>query len=208
MRGLLRSSWLLALSLLSAACGQRSGTQESSEPIVNVSVSAPEIDIAIPVFNLTDQNGKPFGQKDMLGSVFVVDFIFTSCPNVCPELTKRMASLSKELRDKQGLKFLSITVDPETDTPEKLRAFRDKYGDAEAPWFFITGEPKVVDETVLQGFKMAMTRGTNGGHGDASIFHAERFVVIDKQAHLRGIYATTPDGMTALKQKVNQLLAE
>ncbi len=195
-----------ALFALLAACGD--GSSKEDAPTIRVSVSAPPIDIALPQFALVDHAGAPFTTKSMEGSVFVVDFMFTSCPRVCPELTKTMAAFSKTVRDKPGVKFLSITVDPETDTPQKLTEFRDKYGDREAPWFFVTGDPKVVDDTVLKGFKMAMTRGTDGGHGDAAIFHAERFVVIDKKTHLRGIFETTTEGLDKLRKTVDQLLAE
>lgn len=192
--------------LSTAACGESSAKEDA--PTIRVSVSAPPIDIALPQFELVDHTGKPFTKKSMEGSVFVVDFMFTSCPRVCPELTKTMAAFSKTVRDRASVKFLSITVDPENDTPQKLTEFRDKYGDKDAPWLFVTGEPKVVDETVLKGFKMAMTRGTDGGHGDAEIFHAERFVVIDKKAHLRGIFETTTEGLESLRKKVVELAAE
>ncbi len=171
-------------------------------------MSAPPIDIALPQFALVDHTGAPFTTESMKGSVFVVDFMFTSCPRVCPELTKTMATFSKTVRDKPGVKFLSVTVDPETDTPQRLAEFRDKYADRDAPWFFVTGDPKMVDDTVLKGFKMAMSRGTDGGHGEASIFHAERFVVIDKRTHLRGIFDTTQEGLARLQKTIDQLLVE
>jgi protein SCO1/2 len=198
-------SVVVALLLVLGSCGQ-DRTEEG--PIVGLSVSAPTIDFPVPEFELVDQRGKKFTRADMVGSVFVVDFVFTSCPKVCPELTKKMAALSKKLRPNQGVKFLSISVDPETDTPERLLAFQQKHGDVEAPWFFVTGDPKVVDETVLKGFKMALSRGTDGGHGDASIFHAERFVVTDKRGHMRGAFETTPAGLERLEAMVAQLTAD
>lgn len=195
---------LFALS--STACGP---DPDSDAPAFRVSsVSAPPIDLPLPEFELIDHTGAPFTRASMEGSVFVVDFIFTSCPRVCPELTKTMAAFSKRVRGKPGVKFLSISVDPTTDTPERLTAFKDKYGDPEAPWFFVTGDPKVIDETVLRGFKMAMSRGTDGGHGDAAIFHAERFVVIDKKTHLRGVFDATAPGLDGLEKKLDELLAE
>lgn len=194
-----------ALLTLLGACG-RDPADEG--PIVGLSVSAPTIDFPVPDFELVDQRGKKFTRADMVGSVFVVDFIFTSCPRVCPELTKKMAALSKKLRANDKVKFLSISVDPETDTPERLSAFQQKHGDVEAPWFFVTGDPKVVEETVLKGFKMALTRGTDGGHGDKSIFHAERFVVTDKRGHMRGAYDTSPAGSERLEALVAELSAE
>jgi protein SCO1 len=194
-----------ALLLVLGSCGQ-DRTEEG--PIVGLSVSAPTLDFPVPDFELVDQRGKKFTRADMVGSVFVIDFIFTSCPRVCPELTKKMAGLSKKLRTNEKVKFLSISVDPETDTPERLLAFQQKYGDVEAPWFFVTGDPKVIEETVLKGFKMALTRGTDGGHGDKSIFHAERFVVTDKRGHMRGAFDTSPEGAARLEAMVAQLAAD
>jgi protein SCO1 len=202
----LRAALVVAIVLASlhGGCGQAS---DDDSPIAGLSVSAPAIDFPVPEFQLVDQRGKPFTRADMVGSVYVVDFVFTSCPRVCPELTQKMAALSKKLRSNASVKFLSISVDPVTDTPEKLLAFQQKYGDMEAPWSFVTGDPKVVDETVLKGFKMALTRGTDGGHGEASILHAERFVVTDKRGHMRGAFDTSPAGEERLLSMVAELTA-
>jgi cytochrome oxidase Cu insertion factor (SCO1/SenC/PrrC family) len=91
-------SVVVALLLVLGSCGQ-DRTEEG--PIVGLSVSAPTIDFPVPEFELVDQRGKKFTRADMVGSVFVVDFVFTSCPKVCPELTKKMAALSKKLRSTQ-----------------------------------------------------------------------------------------------------------
>lgn len=180
------------------------GGESSSAPIAYGSVESPPIDFELPDFELLDHEKKPFKKSDLLGKVWVVDFVFTSCPVVCPTMTKRMSDLAKELDAEDGVRFLSITVDPENDTPEKLKAFGEQHGHLTPRWRFVTGEPKMVDDTVVKGFLMAVRRGS----ARADISHAERFVVVDERAHVRGLYDTDPEGLAAIKARVRELIAE
>lgn len=184
-------------------CGQR---ERDAGPVVSVTVSAAPIDFDLPEFALKDQHGRAFTRRDLDGKVWVVDFVFTSCPTICPELTQRMAWLVGELEAEPGVSFLSVSVDPETDTPERLVAFQKKHGRESPRWFFVTGDPAVVEKTVLEGFKMALSRG--GGHGDANIFHAERFLVLDKRGHVRGVFDSKGEGLVALQARARELNRE
>lgn len=195
---------VLVLALAATSCGER----REGDPVVNVSVSAPAIDFDLPDFSLVDQHDKPFRRADLNGRVWVVDFIFTSCPSICPELTKRMAWLTKELEADPDVSFLSISVDPENDTPAKLLEFQRKNGEITPRWTFLTGDPVVVEKTVLSGFKMALSRGGADGHGATNIFHAERFLVLDKKAHVRGVFDSKGDGLIQLKERVRALSRE
>jgi cytochrome oxidase Cu insertion factor (SCO1/SenC/PrrC family) len=198
----------LLLLVLLLACGcdpaSASGTSDSSLPITGLSVDAPTIDFALPDFELIDQHKQPFKKSQMAGDVWVTNFIFTSCPSVCPRLTERMATLVTSLADQPNVRFLSISVDPETDTPDKLAAFGAQHGAGSPRWSFVTGDPKLVEQTVLKGFLMVMQRGAT----PMDISHAERFVVVDKKSHVRGLYETDDAGLAALKARVLELLRE
>jgi protein SCO1 len=191
--------------LLAAACDPASAKQEESSPIKNLVVQAPAIDFELPAFALIDQNKQPVTRDSLLGKVWVANFIFTSCPSICPRLTAKLATLQAPLLESDDVRFVSFSVDPETDTPEKLLAFATKHGATSPRWLFVTGDPKVVDATVLQGFKMVLQRSQAGS---VDISHAERFCAVDKKGHVRALFDTSDDGLLGLKAKVAELLAE
>lgn len=143
---------------------------------------------ALPAFALLDQQGRPWGSEQLRGRVWVANFIFTRCPTVCPAFTAKMASLQ---RSSEGwparLTSVSFSVDPDYDTPEKLRAYAAKYGADPRWWYFLTGDFDHLQATVVQGLKVAM--GNNDPDGDVSgIFHGSHFVLVDADLRIRGYY--------------------
>ncbi len=90
-----------------------------------------------PVFELTDQDGNTVNMSQFEGKVVVITFIYTHCPDVCPAVTYQMNKLSEELGDdyNESVVFLSVTVDPERDTPERLSTFASSH---KASWHFLT----------------------------------------------------------------------
>jgi len=101
-----------------------------------------------PDFALTSQDGKPVTLGDFRGKVVAVTFIFTSCTDTCPLLTAKMAQVQDELGPEFGrrIAFVSITVDPERDTPEVLKQYAQNFGANPAGWAFLTGDPVVLRE--------------------------------------------------------------
>ncbi len=167
------------------------------------------MDIALPDFALTDQQGRSVRRADLEGKVWVASFFFTSCPVVCPELIERKAKLKDELLAIDDVRFVSVSVDAENDTPEKMTAFAAKHGAAHERWSFLTGEPKKVDELVFSGFKMALQKGGAApGGGAIAISHAERFAVVDRRAHIRAVFDSDDAGRQALAARVRELVAE
>jgi protein SCO1/2 len=102
------------------------------------------IDHKMPDFSLVDQSGKTVRLSDFQGKVVVVDFIYTRCPlpDVCPRLSANFASVSKKLRD---VEFLSITIDPQYDTPEVLSEYARRWQAGES-WKFLTGTQVEIQE--------------------------------------------------------------
>ena len=157
----------------------------------------------LPQFRLVDQDNRPFSRDDMLGKVWVADFVFTSCADACPRLQNKMKRIQDRLLPpEQGgsIALLSISVDPERDTPEKLRDYAQAFGARKAMWVYLTGPQKEVERTVVQGFHTAMAKLPVPGrdpHLEAfDIMHGERFVLVDAKGRIRGFYdADDPDAI-------------
>jgi protein SCO1/2 len=103
-----------------------------------------------PEFALTNQDGKRIALKDLRGRVVAVTFIFASCTDTCPLLTATMVGLQERLGADfgPGVYFISITVDPERDTPEVLKRYARAHGANPAGWAFLTGTPAEIREVV------------------------------------------------------------
>jgi protein SCO1 len=116
-----------------------------------------------PGFTLTSQDGATATLHDFRGRVVAVAFIYTSCPDVCPLLTEKMTQVQDELGPDFGprVAFVSITVDPENDTPAALRAYAESHGANLAGWSFLTGPPAVIRE-VTRRYGVAVTRTADG----------------------------------------------
>jgi len=124
-------------------------TPTTSAEMVKVSAPAQPSKMNIPDLELLDQNGRKihFYTDLIKGQTVVINFIFTTCTTICPPLGATFARVQKELGDKVGrdVRFISISVDPATDTPERLKAWGAKFHAGEG-WTFVTGNKPEVDE--------------------------------------------------------------
>jgi protein SCO1/2 len=141
MKGLL--TIVLALALLAGAAAARAHDPPPEELRLPTIGPAPE-------FALTSQDGVPVSLRDFRGKAVAVTFIYTACPDFCPPLTAKMAQVQDELGADFGSRvaFVSITVDPELDTPEVLKHYAEVHGADLAGWTFLTGEPETIAEVV------------------------------------------------------------
>ena len=149
-----------------------------------------------PEFSLTDQEGRPFLSSALKGTVWVADFIFTSCAGSCPQMTAQMAALQKRLP--QEIQFVSISVDPARDRPDLLRRYAESYGADLKRWRFLTGEPPAIERLVKEGFRLSYAEGTSP---EEPITHSVRFLLVDGQGTIRGAYdGTDPKAVERLIQ--------
>ena len=137
----------------------------------------------VPDFKLVDQTGAPFGPERLAGRVWIADFVFTRCPDVCPRMTERLAGVHRALGDRADL--VSVSVDPAYDTPERLAAFARAHGAESARWHFLTGDSRYVQEAVLRGFKIAFSRESED---IATLTHGVHVVLVDGRGRIRGYY--------------------
>lgn len=149
-------------------------------------------------FRLIDQNGRDFSKDDLLGKVWIADFIFTTCAGPCPIMSNQFTELQSRYANATDLNLLSISVNPEYDTPAVLREYGKKYGADSEKWQFLTGEKDEVHKLAVEGFKV--------GSIEEPIFHSTRFILMDNLARIRGYYISTElEEMKKLWQDVDLL---
>jgi protein SCO1/2 len=136
----------------------------------------------VPAFSLTDQDAQPISLQTFSGHPWIATFIFTRCPGPCPIITAKLASLQKTLKQ-PDLQFVSISVDPENDTPPVLKAYEAKYDGDPARWKLLTGTSDSVQKLARGMFITALP-----ATGDQPIIHSEKFVLVDGDGQIRGYY--------------------
>lgn len=157
-------------------------------------LSAPAPWVMVGPWTLTDQNNQPFGSKDLTGKVVITSFFFTRCPVICPKLMSSMTEVRKrflKLQDKAG--FISISIDPEFDTPEVLAAYAAKNN---LNWSFLTGSKDQITQVVEGQMKFAV--------GNAH--HVAELALFDQRGDLRGKFSTDPTGLASLEKAAKFLI--
>lgn len=148
---------------------------------------------AVPAFALRDAAGRVFSLRDLEGRVWIADFIFTRCAGQCPILSSQMSALTGRL---PGVDFVSFSVDPEYDTPERLAEYARRY-DAPERWRFLTGDAA---ETSRVTTALGM-----GALGDP-MMHSSSLVLVDARGRVRGYYdAKDPDAQERLVEDARAL---
>ncbi len=157
----------------------------------------------MPAFHFTDQNGAAFGPEMLAGKPWVADFVFTRCPTVCPLMTERLAALQPRLGERVHL--VSVSVDPDFDTPERLKAFAAEHGAASPRWHFLTGDSADVQRAVTEGFKITLVH--EGSADDVlNLIHGVHVVLVDGAGHIRGYYdSTDSDALERLARDARHL---
>jgi protein SCO1/2 len=159
----------------------------------------------VPSFQLVNQDGQPFGSNELSGKIWIADFIFTTCPGPCPMISTRMSELQKPL-EKTDVHLVSVSVDPERDTPAVLRGYAEKLKAQPHRWDFLTGSKSAIYDLSRNGFKLAIS---DGAEEQGIPIHSTRMVLVDRRGTIRGYYdALAPDAMTKLLADTNHLLRE
>ena len=136
----------------------------------------------VPDFSFTNQNGKTISNKDYIGSVYVVEFFFTTCPTICPKMNYNLIQIQNSFTDYDNFGVASFTINPKNDTPEVLKAYADKYGVTNPNWHLLTGDPDVIYILANQGFNIYA--GQND-EVEGGFEHSGNFALIDKNGYIR-----------------------
>lgn len=134
----------------------------------------------IPSFSFTTQEGRQLTREDMLGKVWVADFVFTRCSGPCPVMTSRMAELAKGLAKAKDVRLVSISVDPEHDTPAVLTEYAGRMTADPSKWIFLTGPKAEIDDFARKGMFQVLAYDEKGVP-----VHSTRFLVIDREGRIR-----------------------
>jgi protein SCO1/2 len=196
----------------------------------------PQVYFEVPRFSLIDQDRRRITREELLGKIWIANFMFTSCRTTCPQQTATMARLQADLQGEPDIRFVSITVDPDHDTPEVLARYAVRFDADSRRWHFLTGEEKAIYTLAQEGFRLSAGRRQppvvhpstepldrqhshaergpkTGGSTVASddsqdgLLHDARFALVDRRARIRGYYSSLDaDAISRLRRDVDTLL--
>lgn len=135
-----------------------------------------------PQFELTDQNKKKITNADYKGKVYVLEFFFSKCPSICPKMNKNLIGIQNQFFGNPNFGIVSITIDPQNDTPEVLKEHADLLGVKSSNWHFLTGDKKYIYELANKGFNLYAGENSKVSGG---FEHSGFFALIDKKGNIR-----------------------
>jgi cytochrome oxidase Cu insertion factor (SCO1/SenC/PrrC family) len=159
-------------------------------------------------FTLTNQDGQTVSPASLHGQVWVADVIFTRCAGPCLKMSRQMKDLQEALPAGSRARLITLTTDPEFDTPAVLKAYSRRFGADNNRWLFLTGTKQQLMNLATDSLKLtAIEKQPADRETPADLFiHSTIFVIVDKQSRLRGVFETSGEGIDPADVK-EQLLA-
>lgn len=158
----------------------------------------PEDEAWLSRFELTERSGETVSSEDLLGQPYLVSFFFSTCPSICVQQNQILKQLQDEFEG-QGVRFVAISVDPETDTPEQLREYAARFGADEKQWLFMTGDLTYIRRVGAEIFRQPVNKK----------FHTERFALVDPKGEIEGFYNWPEEKQLAkLREKIREMIEE
>ncbi|OIN61089.1 SCO family protein [Arsenicibacter rosenii] len=155
-------------------------------------------------FSFTDQNNRRITEQTVSGKIHVAGFFFTSCPGLCPRLTRSMTEVQEAFRDNPQVVLLSYSVTPERDSVPVLRAYATKHQVIDQKWHLLTGDHDAIYQLARKSYFADENIGVQKGEND--FLHTENLILIDGDLHIRGIYnGTLPLDVQQLIQDIKAL---
>jgi len=192
----------------------------------------PVINANVQDFAFTDQNGKPFTDKDVEDKVYVAEYFFTTCKGICPKMNANMRRVFDAFKDEPGFLILSHTCMPETDSVPLLKGYEAKMingklvkaadgsysidydtsnhtASVNPNWHFVTGDKKALYKMARQSYLIDNNKADTTGKIEDQFIHTQFFALVDKQRRLRGIYdGLKEDEVQKLLEDIKGLLKE
>ena len=167
-------------------------------------------------FALTNQNSQPVTLAALRSKVWLADIIFTRCPGPCARMTEQMRELQQALNTASSARLITLTTDAEFDTPPVLQKYAARFGALPGNWLFLTGDKRAIANLAIDSLKLtALEKLPAERTSPEDLFvHSTIFVLVDKQAQLRGVFQTGGENVdwgkskTAILTAMNQLERE
>ena len=163
---------------------------------INGILKTDTLDHTVSDFKFINQDGDSISNNTFQNDVYLADFFFTTCQDICPIMTKNMYKLQQELKNENDILFLSHTVLPEIDTVEQLKKYAIENNVDDSKWNLVTGEKKQIYDLARKSYLAV----EDAEYGKFDMIHTENFMLIDKQRQIRGFYDGTND------EEIEQLL--
>ncbi|TGV02688.1 SCO family protein [Flavivirga rizhaonensis] len=183
---------VLIFTIISCENKQVESNNIAKLPYFNSTDFTPEWDKAthkIPEFSFTNQNGEVVTNITYKNKIYITDFFFTSCPGICPKLTKNMGDLQKTYINDEDIMLLSHTVMPWKDSVSVLKDYAKKYHVNATKWHLVTGDKDALYNIARTGY--FADEDFIKTQDESDFIHTENFVLIDKQGYIRGVYNGT-----------------
>jgi protein SCO1 len=160
-------------------------------------------------YRMVNQLGDTVNLNDVQGKILVVDFFFTSCASICPGMTATMQKLQKsfDAKSAKDVHFLSVSIDPLHDTPQKMKAYADQYNIKHNNWWMLQGDTATLYNWCSKEFLLGAANPN--GDPNAQNVHTDMFVLLDRQRVIRGYYhSKQKEAMAKLAHDIAMLMME
>ena len=153
----------------------------------------------IPSFRFLNQDSVYVSEKDVEGKVYVADFFFTTCPTICPKMKTQMLRIYERYKDRDEVRIISHSIDPDFDTPNVLKDYAARLQVKAPKWNLLTGDKAAIYTLGQKSYMVSAQEDPNEAGG---FVHSGAFILVDKNRHVRGIYDGT------VEAEVNHLLED
>lgn len=162
----------------------------------------------IPNFEFINQDGDSLNQDWFKDKIYVSDFFFTTCPTICPVMKTQLLRVYEKYKGNSGVGILSHTIDPNHDTKEVLKRYKDRLGIKGNTWHFVTGDQNAICEIAQKSYMVSALQDSTAIE-EGGFIHSGAFVLVDKKRHVRGIYDGTKEiEVSKLLKDMEVLLTE
>lgn len=182
------------------------GERQTTEKTENGKMVVDTVYQTIPHFSFINQDSVIINNDSLNNSIYIADFFFTSCPSICPIMSKNMLSVYQQYKGNTEVRFLSYTIDPKHDTIPVLKRYANKLGVEGTQWSFLLGSRDSVYNLAKNGY---MSYAKENAEIPGGVEHSGYFILVDKEKRIRGAYdGTDKQQVENLKNDIGVLLKE
>jgi protein SCO1/2 len=181
--------WTILVLVMLGLCGALAlRSFHASERIGQSSAALPEI-APVGAFTMTDANGQVVTDQDLKGKLWVAQFFFTDCPGPCPAVSRQLFALQGMISQTRDVALVSISIDPEHDTPAALRDYARAVGADSKRWLFLAGTPEMTQQLVARDFMIGFKENPQDQQKTLGRFvHSTKLALVDAKGTIRAYY--------------------